>query len=137
MSFFAILLALVLEQARPLKPVNAVYTAARRWVNWVARTFDAGVAHQAWITWGITVTGPALVTMLVHWLLGFGLGWFFAVAWNVALLYVTLGFRQFSHHFTAIRKPWKRVKKTKPVSFLPIGSRCRWDKFQAAKLCAT
>jgi adenosylcobinamide-phosphate synthase len=104
MSFFSILLALVLEQARPLNPVNVVYTAIKRWVAWVARTFDAGVRHQAWITWGITVIGPALLTMLVHWLLDWGLGWLFAVIWNVALLYVTLGFRQFSYHFTAIRE---------------------------------
>jgi adenosylcobinamide-phosphate synthase len=30
-------------------------------------------------------------------------GWIAAVVWNIAVLYVTLGFRQFSHHFTAIR----------------------------------
>jgi adenosylcobinamide-phosphate synthase len=30
-------------------------------------------------------------------------GWIAAVVWNVALLYLTLGFRQFSHHFTDIR----------------------------------
>ena len=129
MSFFAILLALVLEQARPLKPVNAVYTAARRWVNWVARTFDAGVAHQAWITWGITVTGPALVTMLVHWLLGFGLGWFFAVAWNVALLYVTLGFRQFSHHFTAIREALEEGDENKARELL-----ADWQQVQVGQI---
>ena len=104
MSFFAILLALVLEQAHPLNPVNAIYTAVKRWVAWVARTFDAGVRHQAWITWGITVMGPALLAMLVHWALEWSLGWLLAVVWNVALLYVTLGFRQFSHHFTAIRE---------------------------------
>jgi adenosylcobinamide-phosphate synthase len=42
--------------------------------------------------------------MLVHWTFEWGIGWLFAVLWNVALLYVTLGFRQFSHHFTAIRE---------------------------------
>ena len=41
--------------------------------------------------------------MLVHWTLVLGLGWLAAVAWHVALLYATLGFRQFSHHFTTIR----------------------------------
>lgn len=112
MSFFAILLALVLEQARPLNPVNVVYTAIKQWVAWVARTFDAGVRHQAWITWGITVIGPALLTMLVHWLLDWGLGWLFAVIWNVALLYVTLGFRQFSYHFTAIREALENGDET-------------------------
>ncbi|WP_295520354.1 CobD/CbiB family protein [Limnohabitans sp. Rim8] len=112
MSFFAILLALVLEQARPLKAVNLIYTSMNRWVAWVARTFDAGVQHQAWITWGITVIGPALVTMLVHWTLEWGVGWLFAVIWNVALLYVTLGFRQFSHHFTAIREALENGDET-------------------------
>jgi adenosylcobinamide-phosphate synthase len=112
MSFFAILLALVLEQARPLNAVNLIYTSMNRWVAWVARTFDAGVQHQAWITWGITVIGPALVTMLVHWTLEWGVGWLFAVVWNVALLYVTLGFRQFSHHFTAIREALENGDET-------------------------
>jgi len=112
MSFFAILLALVLEQARPLKAVNLIYTSMNRWVAWVARTFDAGVQHQAWITWGITVIGPALVTMLVHWTLEWAMGWLFAVIWNVALLYVTLGFRQFSHHFTAIREALENGDET-------------------------
>jgi adenosylcobinamide-phosphate synthase len=46
---------------------------------------------------------PAGLAVLIHWLLAFTLGWLFAVAWNVALLYITLGFRQFSHHFTGIR----------------------------------
>jgi adenosylcobinamide-phosphate synthase len=30
-------------------------------------------------------------------------GWPVAVFWSVAVLYITLGFRQFSHHFTGIR----------------------------------
>eukprot|EP01041_Mallomonas_annulata_P021593 gene21593-41685_t len=64
MSFFAILLALVLEQARPLKPDNLVFVWIDRWALWVARTFDAGTRQQAWITWSITVLGPALLTML-------------------------------------------------------------------------
>jgi len=29
--------------------------------------------------------------------------WRPALVWNVAVLYVTLGFRQFSHYFTDIR----------------------------------
>jgi len=129
MSFFAILLALVLEQARPLHPVNLIYTTVERWVAWVARTFDAGVRHQAWITWGITVIGPALLTMLVHWLLEFGLGWLFAVIWNVALLYVTLGFRQFSHHFTAIREAMEEGDETKARELL-----AEWQQVQVGQI---
>ena len=129
MSFFAILLALVLEQARPLNPVNVIYTTMNRWIAWVARTFDAGVQHQAWITWGITVIGPALLTMLIHWSLEWGLGWLFAVVWNVALLYVTLGFRQFSHHFTAIREALENGDETKARELL-----AEWQQVQVGQI---
>ena len=129
MSFFAILLALVLEQAHPLNPVNAIYTAVKRWVAWVARTFDAGVRHQAWVTWGITVIGPALLTMLVHWALEWGLGWLFAMVWNVALLYITLGFRQFSHHFTAIREALENGDETQARELL-----AQWQQVQVGQI---
>lgn len=103
MSFFAIFLALVLEQARPLKRDNPIHNALVQWSAWVAHTLDAGVQHLAWVTWGMATLAPALLALLVHALLDWWLGWFVAVLWNVALLYVTLGFRQFSHHFTEIR----------------------------------
>jgi adenosylcobinamide-phosphate synthase len=103
MSFFAILLALVLEQARPLGENNPVYRAVEGWTGWMARTLDAGVQHLAWATWGLTTISPAVLALLVHAAADWGLGWLAAVLWNVALLYVTLGFRQFSHHFTRIR----------------------------------
>ena len=129
MSFFAILLALVLEQAHPLNPVNAIYTAVKRWVAWVARTFDAGVRHQAWITWGITVMGPALLAMLVHWALEWSLGWLLAMVWNVALLYVTLGFRQFSHHFTAIREALENGDENQARELL-----AEWQQVQVGQI---
>jgi adenosylcobinamide-phosphate synthase len=40
---------------------------------------------------------------VVHWVLIGIFGWPVAMIWSVAVLYVTLGFRQFSHHFTDIR----------------------------------
>ena len=52
---------------------------------------------------GLAVLVPSAVTLAIHWLLLWGLGWPFAVLWSVAVLYITLGFRQFSHHFTGIR----------------------------------
>ena len=103
MSFFAILLALVLEQARPLSPHNPIHQLIEQWVGWVARTLDAGVRHIAWATWTVATLVPAVLAVLVHALAEWGLGWFAAALWNVALLYVALGFRQFSHHFTGIR----------------------------------
>ena len=104
MSLFAIVLALILEQARPLSHQNPVHRHVMGWADWIARYFDAGQRHQAWATWAIAVIGPALLAMLIHWLLKGLTGWLPALLWNVALLYLTLGFRQFSHHFTDIRE---------------------------------
>ena len=103
MSFLSILLALLLEQARPLAPSNLVYSAHRAWVRWVVRNFDAGKVHHGWLSWVLAVAVPSLLVVAIHWVLLWNLGWLAAAAWNVAVLYVTLGFRQFSHHFTIIR----------------------------------
>ena len=103
MSFFAILFALLIEQARPLARSNPIHAGLRAWALSVSRNFDAGKSHHGWVAWSLAVLVPALVTLGIHWLLLWGLGWPFAVLWSVAVLYVTLGFRQFSHHFTGIR----------------------------------
>ena len=103
MSFFAILFALLIEQARPLARSNPIHAGLRAWALSVSRNFDAGKPHHGWVAWGLAVLVPALSTLAIHWLLMWGLGWPFAVLWSVAVLYITLGFRQFSHHYTGIR----------------------------------
>jgi len=103
MSFISILLALLLEQVRPLSQVNPVYGSNRSWVHWVLRNFDAGAAQHGWLAWALAVLLPSVLTWVVYLALAHTLGWVAAEVWSVALLYVTLGFRQFSHHFTLIR----------------------------------
>ncbi|MCX7241446.1 MAG: CobD/CbiB family protein [Burkholderiales bacterium] len=103
MSFLAILLALLLEQARPLQPSNPVHNGARAWVRWVIRTFDAGQSMHGWLAWMLAVWLPGVLVCALHWLLVWSVGWAAAVLWNIAILYSTLGFRQFSHRFTEIR----------------------------------
>lgn len=129
MSFFAILLALVLEQVRPLKTDNLVFATIDRWMQWTVRTLDAGARSQAWITWGMAVLGPALLAMLFHWLLTWSLGWWAAILWHVALLYVTLGFRQFSHHFTDIREALADGDEDKARTLL-----AQWQQVQVGQI---
>ena len=102
MSFFAVLFALIIEQARPLARANWVHSNFRLWASWTSRSLDAGKPHHGWIAWTAAVVLPSLATVLVHGLL-WRISPLLAFAWSVAILYVTLGFRQFSHHFTAIR----------------------------------
>lgn len=103
MSFFAILFALLIEQARPLSRTNPAHAGVRAWALSVRRNFDAGSATQGWVAWGLAVLLPTFAVLVVHWLLLHWIGWPVAIVWNVAVLYLTLGFRQFSHHFTGIR----------------------------------
>ena len=103
MSFFAILLALLMEQARPLPRGNPVSAGLRIWADWTRRNLDAGKPHHGWMVWGLTVLLPAVLVLSTHWLLVWAAGWPLALLWSVAVLYLTLGFRQFSHHFTRIR----------------------------------
>ena len=103
MIFFAILLAFLIEQARPLSIDNPVFALMRSWSRLVRRNLDTGQVAHGWLAWLLATLLPALLVAAVYW----GL-WRFsnvlAFAWLVAVLYVTLGFRQFSHHFTDIRQ---------------------------------
>ena len=104
MSFFSILLALLIEQARPLARGNAVHAGMRSWLRWVVRKVDAGEPAHGWLAWSLAVGVPSLVALGIYWALMYWVGWPLALLWNVVVLYATLGFRQFSHHFTDIRK---------------------------------
>jgi adenosylcobinamide-phosphate synthase len=127
MSFLALLLALLIEQARPLAQDNWVHDLMRRWSLFIRRHLDAGRSRHASVIWCISALVPALAALLIHWLLMYFIGWPVAMAWNVLILYTTLGFRQFSHFFTEIRDAlengdeataraelanWKRVDAT-------------------------
>jgi adenosylcobinamide-phosphate synthase len=103
MSFISLLLALLLEQARPLGKGNLIHGAIRIWVRWASRNFDAGKSHHAGLTWSFAVLGPSLASLAIYWALLSFVGWPLAVLWSVLVLYTTLGFRQFSFHFTEIR----------------------------------
>ena len=105
MSFIAVLLALLLEQVKPLPRGNVVHDALTGWIAATARNFDAGKEHHAWIVWSITVLVPTLACAAIYLALAqFRLG----LVFDVAVLYVTLGFRQFSHYFTDIRAALER-----------------------------
>ena len=102
MSFFAVLFALLIEQLKPLPRDNWVHDTLISWVGWAGRNFDAGRERHAIVVWCVTVLAPgfaaaALYIAIAHYSL------LAALAFNVLVLYLTLGFRQFSHYFTDIR----------------------------------
>ena len=102
MGVLAIIAALLLEQWRPLGDRKAVAQALKAWADWLERTFNAGESRHGAIAWrvaGLVPVGGALALYaLLAWMTPFA-----ALLLNIAALYLTLGFRQFSHFFTDIQ----------------------------------
>lgn len=128
MSFFAVLFALLLEQVRPLVKGNSVHAGFRAWARWSRRNLDAGRQVHGWLAWSMAVLVPALLAFAVHLLLWRVHG-LLAFAWSVLVLYVTLGFRQFSHHFTAIRDALDVGDETSAREVL-----AQWQQVDASEL---
>ncbi len=102
MSFLAVLFALLIEQLKPLPRDNWIHENLVAWVGWTGRNFDAGERHHRWVVWGVSVVVPTLLVAAVHVaIVRYSL--LLGLAFDVALLYLTLGFRQFSHYYTDIR----------------------------------
>jgi adenosylcobinamide-phosphate synthase len=102
MSVLAIIAALVIEQWRPLGDRKAVQGSLAGWAAWLEQTFNGGEGKHGAIAWLVAVLPPVLLALVLHALL-LSVSPFLALAFNIAVLYLTLGFRQFSHYFTDIQ----------------------------------
>ena len=102
MGVIAIIAALLLEQWRPLSDRKAVAGALAGWTDWLERTFNAGEARHGTIAWIVAALVPVATALALYALLAW-LSPFAALLLNIAALYLTLGFRQFSHFFTDIQ----------------------------------
>ena len=131
MSFFAVLFALVIEQLKPLPRDNWVHHALVSWVSWTGRNFDAGRPHHAWVVWCVSVLAPGLAISGAY----LGLNYYSAVlalVFDVTVLYLTLGFRQFSHYFTDIRDSLERGDEYEARRLL-----AQWRHLDASELPRT
>lgn len=131
MSFFAVLFALLIEQLQPLPQGNPVYRAMRGWTAWVGRNFNAGRPPHGIVVWGITVLVPTLAVFLIDALLA-DISSILILVWHVAILYLTLGFRQFSRNFTEIREALEMGDELKAAELL-----ARWKQWPTAALSRT
>ncbi|TMH27099.1 MAG: CobD/CbiB family protein, partial [Betaproteobacteria bacterium] len=102
MSIVAIIAALVIEQWRPLGHRPAVQGTLGAWAAWLEQSFNGGERHHGVIAWLVAVLPPVALALLLHIAL-YALHPLLALLFNIAVLYLTLGFRQFSHYFTDIQ----------------------------------
>ena len=101
MTLLSLLGALLLEQFRPLPVQRWVLDPFARWSAWLEASFNGGEYKHGALAWLVGVLPALLLAGAGHFLLA---GWYPVLAWgwDVLVLYLTLGFRQFSHHFTEI-----------------------------------
>ena len=86
---------------RPLRTENPVYSGFERYATMLERQLNAGEQHHGVVAWFLAVGPVVLATVIIYYALQAvspALAWF----WSVAILYLTMGFRQFSHYFTEI-----------------------------------
>jgi len=103
MTVLALIAALILEQIRPLDDRASLSRPLAGILDFIEHNLNAGAHHHGMAAWLITVL-PTLVASVVIYYLLYQVHGVLAWAWNIAVLYLTMGFRQFSHHFTDIHK---------------------------------
>jgi adenosylcobinamide-phosphate synthase len=103
MTFLSILCALLLEQMKPLRADNPIYANIKLFAVRMETWFNAGQASHGRMGWFLMMAALMVPTALIYWvLLRYNLI-LAAFAWNVLIVYLTLGFRHYSHYFTSIQ----------------------------------
>jgi adenosylcobinamide-phosphate synthase len=100
MSLVSIILALLIEQARPVA-VDRINGWLAAWSDWLEARFNAGERRHGLAAWMVGAALPAAL-LLAAYVAAWWYSWPLALFLGVGILYLTMGFRQFSHHFTDI-----------------------------------
>jgi adenosylcobinamide-phosphate synthase len=101
MSLISLIIALLLEQWRPLADRKYLVSCAARYASFLQQHFNAGESRHGMIACMLGVLPVTLAAIAVYYLLHY-LSPLLALAFNVLILYLTMGFRQVSHYFTGI-----------------------------------
>ena len=103
MTVLALIVALLLEQARPLDDRAVLARLLDAPLRFLEHYVHTGQQAHGKLAWFIAMAPTVLATLAIYLLL-YQVHVLLAWAWNVAILYLTMGFRQFSHHFTDIHR---------------------------------
>lgn len=102
MSLLSLIAVFLIEQLKPLDYRRIVEGPANAWADLVESGFNAGNRWHGVAAWCVAVLVPVIVLALIYAALHAVspvLGWLL----NVIVLYLTMGFRQFSHYYTDIQ----------------------------------
>ena len=103
MTFLSILCALLIEQMKPLRADNPIYAEIKSLAVRMEAWFNAGDPKHGRMGWFLMMFALVAPTALIYWVLVRYDLFLAAFAWNVLIVYLTLGFRHYSHYFTSIQ----------------------------------
>lgn len=103
MSFLSLIIVFLLEQLRPLPYQRLVAAPLCSWADFVEARINAGGYRHGVMAWLAVVVPPMLLALALYFFL-YQLNPLLALALNVLVLYLTMGFRQFSHHYSEIQQ---------------------------------
>jgi adenosylcobinamide-phosphate synthase len=106
MSFIAVIAALGLEQWRAFHWRGALERLFVRYARMLERKLNGGTARQGIVATVAALAPPVLVAGAVYWVAN-ELHPIAGLIWNIAVLYLLMGFRRFSHAFSEITSALK------------------------------
>jgi adenosylcobinamide-phosphate synthase len=130
MSLFALIAALLLEQFHPLASRRYLSAWLNAYLRFFPKNFNAGEQQHGKIAWFLAVLPLIVMVSVAHWILQ-GVHPLLAWGFNVLMLYLTMGFRQFSHYYTAIQQALRDDKLDEARRLLSI-----WRSMHAHELNA-
>ena len=102
MALLSLVAVLLIEQVRPLPYRALVVEPLTRLARFLEGLFNAGEASHGLIAWLTAVGGLVLAAGGVDAVL-YAVNPLLAWLWSVVVLYLTMGFRQFSHYYSDIQ----------------------------------
>lgn len=101
MAILSLIAVLLLEQIKPLPERQVIARPLARYAGFFESRFNDGQSRHGAIAWLLAVVPVVVAVAAIYYAL-YSLHPLLALAWNIVVLYLTMGFRQFSHFFTDI-----------------------------------
>ena len=95
MLLLSLLLTLVTEHFRPITHKLPAYFQFSRYAQWVERHVNAGLYHHGVLAWLAALLPIVLIVGVIDYFLS-ELHPLLGMAWKIAVLYLTMGFKHFS-----------------------------------------
>ena len=102
MTLFSLIFALLLERWRSSGHCNRAVVIFLSYADALGRYFNTGVRHHGIAAWFAAVLPIVVAVGWIYYFL-YSLSPILACAWNVVILYFTMGFRQLNESFTEVK----------------------------------